>query len=86
MGNIAVKAALGKIEIEAMQSIELKVGGSSIKIDQMGITITGAMKVDVAAPVKVGIKSDLMVSVQGLLTEVKADAMLTLKGGITMIN
>ena len=86
MGNIAIKADLGKIEVEAMQSIELKVGGSSIKIDQMGITIKGAMTVDVQAALKVAIKSDLMATVQALMTEVKADAMLTLKGGITMIN
>jgi hypothetical protein len=52
----------------------------------MGITIKGAMTVDVQAALKVAIKSDLMATVQALMTEVKADAMLTLKGGITMIN
>ena len=86
LGNIAIKADLGKIEVEAMQSIELKVGGSSIKIDQMGVTIKGAMTVDVQAALSVAIKADLMASMQSLLTEVKADAMLTLKGAITMIN
>jgi type VI secretion system secreted protein VgrG len=88
MGNMATDVAMGNIaiEVEAMQSIELKVGGSSIKIDQMGITIKGAMTVDVQAALKVAIKSDLMATVQALMTEVKADAMLTLKGGITMIN
>src|SRR5450759_594855 len=35
MGNQTNKLDLGKIETEAMQSIELKVGQSSIKIDQM---------------------------------------------------
>lgn len=77
LGNIAIKADLGKIEIEAMQSIELKVGQSSIKIDQMGVTIGGMMfKLD----------ATLMAEIKSLLTTVKADAVLTLKGGITMIN
>ena len=43
MGNQTNKIDLGKIETEAMQSIELKVGQSSIKIDQMGVTIKGMM-------------------------------------------
>lgn len=78
MGNISIKADLGKIEMEAMQSIELKVGGSSITIDQMGVTIKGAMKV--------GIEAALMAEMKASLTTVKADALLTLKGSITMIN
>jgi type VI secretion system secreted protein VgrG len=53
-----------------MQSITLTVGGSSIKIDQMGVTIKG-----------------MMIEIDGnCMTTVKGDAMLTLKGGITMIN
>jgi type VI secretion system secreted protein VgrG len=77
MGNLTVRCDLGKIEMEAMQSIELKVGQSSVKLDQMGVTIKGMM-----------IKSEatMMSSTKGLMTEVKGDAMLTLKGGITMIN
>ena len=43
MGNQTTKIDLGKSETEAMQSIELKVGQSSIKIDQMGITLKGMM-------------------------------------------
>ena len=34
---------LGSITMEAMQSITLKVGQSSVKIDQMGVTIKGMM-------------------------------------------
>lgn len=78
LGNITIKADLGKIEMEAMQSIELKVGGSSIKIDQMGVTIKGAMMLKMEAP--------LMAELKSMLTTVKADALLTLKGAITMIN
>ena len=41
MGNQITKINLGKSETEAMQSIELKVGQSSLKLDQMGITLKG---------------------------------------------
>lgn len=78
LGNVAVNADLGKITMEAMQSIELKVGGSSIKIDQMGVTIKGAMMASMDGTLKTDIKGT-MVNVQG-------QAMLVLKGGITMIN
>ncbi|MBE0436578.1 MAG: type VI secretion system tip protein VgrG, partial [Methylomicrobium sp.] len=68
-GNHSVKVDAGKSTIEAMQSIELKVGGNSIKITQQGITIKG-----------------LMLDANGTKTTVSGDGMLTLKGGITMIN
>jgi type VI secretion system secreted protein VgrG len=70
MGNQSTKCDLGQISTEAMQSITLTVGGSSIKIDQMGVTIKGMM---------INVEGNVM-------TTVKGDAMLTLKGGITMIN
>lgn len=70
MGNQTTKVDLGKIDIEAMQSITLKVGQSSIVIDQMGVTVKG-----------------MMIKVQGqMMTQVSGEVMLTLKGGITMIN
>ena len=77
MGDVSLKADLGKITNEAMQSIELKVGQSSIKIDQMGITITGMM---------IKIDGQVQTQVKGLMTQVNADAMLMVKGAITMIN
>jgi type VI secretion system secreted protein VgrG len=77
MGNLSVKLGLGGIKEEAMQGIELKVGGNSIKIDQTGITIKGLM---------VKIEGQIMTEVKGMLTTVKADAILTVKGAITMIN
>lgn len=76
-GNISTTASMGKIDQEAMQSIELKVGSNSIRIDQTGITIKGMM---------VKLEGTMQASVKGLMTEVKGDGMLTLKGGITMIN
>ena len=77
MGNISIKASLGKIEMEAMQSIELKVGQSSIKIDQMGVTVQGMM-----------IKAEAQIQIQtkGLMAQHNGDAMMMIKGGITMIN
>ncbi len=76
-GNDTTKVSAGKSSTEAMQSIELKVGGNSIKIDQSGVTITG---------IAVKVVGSASADVQSPVTTVKADGMLTLKGGITMIN
>ena len=62
---------------EAMQSITLKVGQSSVKLDQMGVTIKGMM---------IQIEGQIQTQVKALMTQVNGDAMLTLKGGLTMIN
>jgi type VI secretion system secreted protein VgrG len=77
MGNQTNKMDLGKIETEAMQSIELKVGQSSIKIDQMGVTIKGMM---------ISIEAQVQAEVKAVMTQVTGSAMLTEKGGIVMIN
>ena len=76
MGNQTTKANLGASSTEAMQSIELKVGENSIKIDQVGITITGMM---------VKVQGQVQTQIQGLLCQVSGDAMLQAKGGVTMI-
>lgn len=76
MGNQTTKLDMGKSETEAMQSIELKVGQNSIKVDQMGITIKGMM---------IKIEGQVQTEVKGLMCQVSGDAMLQLKGGITMI-
>ncbi len=70
LGNVTIDATAGKVTITAAQSIELVVGGSSVKVDQTGVTVTGTGTVDVKSPA----------------TTVKGDALLTLKGGLTMIN
>jgi type VI secretion system secreted protein VgrG len=77
MGNHDLNIDLGQSTVDAMQSITLTVGQSSIKIDQMGVTIKGMM---------ISIEGQITVDVKAVMTTVKADAMLTLKGGITMIN
>jgi len=76
MGNQTTKVSLGSVSTEAMQSIELKVGQNSIKIDQMGVTIQGMM---------VSIEGQTQTQVKGLMTQIGGDAMLQLQGGITMI-
>ncbi len=76
MGDISVKASLGSITVEAMQKITLKVGQSSVTLDQTGVTVSGMM---------IKITGQISTDVKGLMTTVKGDAMLTLGGGITMI-
>ena len=77
MGNQSTKLDLGASTTEAMQSIELKVGQSSIKLDQMGVTIKGMM---------ISVEGQVQTEVKGLMTQVSGDAMLKMSGGITMIN
>ena len=77
MGNQDVKLDLGASSTEAMQSITLKVGQSSIVVDKMGVTIKGMM---------ISIEGQIQTQVKGLMTQVNGDAMLQCKGGITMIN
>jgi type VI secretion system secreted protein VgrG len=76
-GDQKTKLDLGKIETEAMQSIEIKVGQNSIKLEQSGITIKG---------LQVKIQGDIQVEMKAAMTTVKGDGMLTLKGGVAMIN
>ncbi len=77
IGNRTTEVSLGKDSLEAMQSIELKCGASSIKLEPAQITIKSVM---------VNIQGDAMLEAKSPMTTVKGDAMLTLKGGITMIN
>jgi type VI secretion system secreted protein VgrG len=76
-GDQSITLSAGKSTIEAATSIELKVGGSSIKIEPAKITIKSA---------EIDVQADTKVSAKGAMIEVAADAMLTLKGGIVKIN
>jgi type VI secretion system secreted protein VgrG len=76
-GNMKIDVKAGKISIKAAVEIKLEVGGSSIKIDNSGVTIKGPI---------IKIEADGMAEMKSPLTTVKGDGMLTLKGGITMIN
>ena len=77
LGNQTTKIDLGKIETSAMQSIELTVGPSSIKLDPTGITIKG-LTIMVDASVQGTFKS--------LMTQVQGSAMTQVQGGIVTIN
>nr|WP_255575295.1 type VI secretion system tip protein TssI/VgrG [Caldovatus aquaticus] len=77
MGNQDTRLDLGKATTEAMQSIELKVGQSSVRIDQTGVTIKG---------LTITIEGTTTAEVKSPMTQVKGDGMLILKGGIAMIN
>jgi type VI secretion system secreted protein VgrG len=65
------------ITVTAKTSITLKCGQSTIKIDPSSITITTP---------QFKTKADATAEIKSPLTTVKGDGMLTLKGGMTMIN
>ena len=75
--NFAPQVRLIEALVQNRQSIELKVGSSSIKIDQMGVTIKGMM---------IKIEAQVQAQVTAVMTQVNGDAMTTVKGGIVMIN
>lgn len=76
-GDDTVNVKAGAQTTTAAKSILLKVGGSSIKIDQQGITIKAA---------KISIQAQLKAEVKGVLVDAAASGVLTLKGGLAKIN
>lgn len=77
-GNQTVKIDMGKQSTEAMQSIEFKCGGSSIKLDPMKITLK--------APT-IEIKADLALTTEGGLSAQHKGGLSTIvKGAVVMIN
>ncbi|MDB5447573.1 MAG: type secretion protein ImpA [Phenylobacterium sp.] len=77
MGNYTLKTSLGQVTIEAMQSITLKVGQSSVVIDQMGVTVKGMM---------VTSEAQVLQKVKGSMTQIEGAAMTMVKGALVMIN
>ncbi|MEX0310044.1 MAG: type VI secretion system Vgr family protein [Tateyamaria sp.] len=76
-GDMTVDVSAGSISITAGMEICLTVGGNSITIDNSGITVSGTLvTVEGTATVDIGSPS----------TTVAGDGMLTLDGGVTMIN
>jgi type VI secretion system secreted protein VgrG len=75
--DIAIEATLGNITLKALNSIKLTVGGNSIEINAEGVTINAT---------KVSVQGQAMVQIQGPMTQVSADGMMTLKGGVMMLN
>jgi len=76
VGSIKVNSQ-AEISIEAVSKITLKVGESKITIDGTSIKIESAM---------IQMEGQATVDVKSPMTTVKGDGILTLKGGLTMIN
>lgn len=64
-------------KLTANQAVEIVVGQSSIKMDPMSVTISAPM---------IKIEGQLTAEMKALMTTVKGDGILTLKGGLTLIN
>lgn len=75
-GNLSIAVSAGAISISAAQSIELKVGGSSLKIDPQGITISG---------IQVAAQAQGQAQVSGAMVQVSGSGELQLAGGIILI-
>lgn len=82
----------GKMQAEALQSIELKVGPNSITIDQKGITIKGTIvtvegtaKADVKAPMAT-VEGTGTVTVKAPMANVNGSGMAKIQAPLTMIN
>ncbi|HEY8290182.1 MAG TPA: type VI secretion system tip protein TssI/VgrG, partial [Acetobacteraceae bacterium] len=77
LGDYTVKADAGTISMEATKGINLTVGGNSIKIEPSGITVNGTM---------LKLQGQAQAEMAAPMTKVSGDGMLTLKGGIMMLN
>jgi type VI secretion system secreted protein VgrG len=77
LGNLTVKCDLGSITLEAMQSITLKVGQSTVVVDQMGVTVKGMMITQ---------EAQLTCKSKGVMVQEEGSAMVQVQGGIVMIN
>jgi phage baseplate assembly protein gpV len=75
--DIAIEASTGNITVRALNSIKLTVGGNSIEINAEGVTITA---------MKVSVQGQAMVQLQAPMTQISADGMLTMNGGVVMVN
>jgi len=76
-GDHRTHVKLGKSEHEAMQSIELRVGQTFIKLDQSSITLSS---------MQINIKGQASIDAKAPMTTVEASGVLTLKGGVVLIN
>ena len=72
-----MKVSAGKTLHQAAQSITLKVGGSSIKIEPAKITLKS---------VQIEITGQASAKMKAATCEVNGSAMTTIKGGVVKIN
>lgn len=71
--------------LESKQEIELKVGTSTITMTPTKIVIK-AMQIEITADLTLKVSAGAKADYKAPMTQVNADAMLILKGGIVMIN
>ena len=76
-GNLTIKVSAGKVEMEAATSIELKVGGSSLKIEPAKITLAAA---------EIAVTGQAKVAVEAATVEVNGSGMVKIAGGVVKIN
>lgn len=74
-GDEVIRIRQGKGETEAMQSIELKVGKNSIKVDATGITLKGLL---------IKIEGEVQTVLAGTTTMLRGVGLLKLEGPIVM--
>jgi type VI secretion system secreted protein VgrG len=77
MGDLKVTCKAGSITMEAMQKITLKVGNSTVVIDQMGVTTKGMTISD---------EAQLQHKTKATMIQEDGDAMIKMQGGIVMVN
>jgi type VI secretion system secreted protein VgrG len=76
-GNASYKISQGTCTIEAMQSITLKVGQTTIKLTPTGITMQSTM---------IKIQASGMLQSQGGFNKITGDTLVQMQGGIVKIN
>ena len=76
-GDITIESQAGKVEVEASQSIEIKVDGSSIKLTPATLTTKSATT---------SVEASSLLELESIVTRIKGTASLDLRGGITQIN
>lgn len=76
-GNLTTTVSKGKAVIEAKQSIELKVGQSSVVIKPDGITLKGP---------KLELNGDTAVKLKGAIAQINGSGAVKIKGGLVNIN
>ena len=93
VGNNETVDIGSELTITAGTKITLKVGQSKIVMDatsitltSMDITCTADMSATVSGGMSAELSSDLSTNVKGSMTDVSGDGMLTLGGGVVMIN
>jgi len=84
-GDHSVKVNAGKSTIEAANEIELKVGGSSIKITPDKITLS-AMNIEITGTTGATLDGGLKVDVKATTATLSGQATAKVVGGIVMIN